>query len=349
MTAASPLRRTIAGTTRMFEEAAAAPAAVRRQLDLNADIMRRLGERLRAAPPRAVVTVGRGSSDNAATFARYLIETRLEILTASAPPSVSSVYAAAPGMAETLCLVISQSGHSPDLLATARSAAGAGALVVAMVNDAGSPLATMADVVIPLHAGPELSVAATKSFITALAAIAQLVGHWTQDTALLAALDGLPERLESAWELDWSAALPVLQPARHLYVVGRGPGVAVAQEAALKFKETCGLHAEAFSAAEVQHGPMALIGPGFPVLAFVPNDESLDGVEAAIQTFRAQGATVIAAGGRGADRLPVVDCHPMLMPIVQVQSFYRMVDGLAALRGFDPDQPPHLAKVTRTL
>jgi glucosamine--fructose-6-phosphate aminotransferase (isomerizing) len=349
--AAGPARHPLATPTptRMFAEAAAAPAAMRRQLDLNADIMRRLGERLRASPPRAVVTVGRGSSDNAATFARYLVETRLEILTASAPPSVSSVYAASPAMAETLCLVISQSGHSPDLLATARSAAAAGALVVAMVNDAASPLAQMADVVIPLHAGPELSVAATKSFIGALTAIVQLIGHWTQDAVLLAALDSLPTLLERAWDLDWTSCLPILEPARHLYVVGRGPGVAVAQEAALKFKETCGLHAEAFSAAEVQHGPMALIGPCFPVLAFVPDDESRGGVETAIQTFRAQGAAVIAIGGNGAGDLPVIDCHPMLTPIVQVQSFYRMVDGLAARRGFNPDQPPHLAKVTRTL
>lgn len=335
--------------TRMFVEAATSAAVVRQQLDRNEAVIRALADRLRAAPPRAVVTVARGSSDNAATFARYLIETRLEVLTASAPLSVSSVYDAAPGMTGTLCLVISQSGHSPDLLATARSAAHAGALVVAMVNDEASPLAAMADVVIPLHAGPELSVAATKSFIAALAAVVQLVGHWTGDAALLTALDKLPELLDRAWQLDWSACLPLLADAQHLYVVGRGPGLGIAQEAALKFKETCGLHAEAFSAAEVRHGPMTLVGPSFPVFAFVPNDESSGGVEAAIQAFLAQGAEVIGAGGDAPGRLAVVDCHPLLTPIVQIQSFYRLVNALAIARGFDPDRPQHLAKVTMTL
>lgn len=338
--------------TRMFAEAAAAPAAVRVQLARDADVIHALADRLRARPPRAVVTVGRGSSDNAATYARYLIETKLEILTASAAPSVSSVYAAAPAMAETLCLIISQSGHSPDLLATARSAAGAGALVVALVNDEASPLAALANIVVPLCAGPEVSVAATKSFITALSALAQLIANWTRDDTLLAGLDDLPSLLQRAWTLDWSAALPVLAEAKDLYVVGRGPGFSIAQEAALKFKETCGLHAEAFSAAEVRHGPAALIGPGFPLLAFVPNDETRDGVEAAVTAFGAQGASVLSAGGMtvsGAVTLPVVECHPVLTPLVQVQSCYRMVNALAVQRGYDPDRPPHLAKVTRTL
>lgn len=338
--------------TAMFSEAAETPARVAAQLRRNAPAVAALARRLQAAPPRAVVTIARGSSDHAATYARYLIETRLEVLTASLSPSISSVYGAQPALADTLCLAISQSGHSPDLLAAAAGAAGAGALVVAVVNDEASPLADLAPVTLPIGAGPEVSVAATKSFIGALAAVAQLVAAWSGDAILAASVEALPDQLAAAWEQDWSAALPVLRDAEHLYVVARGPMLAIAGEAALKFKETCGLHAEPFSAAEIRHGPLALVGPEFPVLTLVADDAARPGVEAAIAAFGAQGATVIVAGGAtGADaiHLPTVKVHPLLQPIVYAQSFYRLVEQLACQRGFDPDRPQYLAKVTRTL
>jgi glutamine---fructose-6-phosphate transaminase (isomerizing) len=337
--------------TRMFREAAEAPQAIARQLKANAPALAHLAQRLRARPPRAVVTFGRGSSDNAATFARYLIETRLGLVTASAPPSVSSVYDAQPDMAGMLCLVMSQSGRSPDLLAAAGAAKQAGALVVALVNDAASPLAAQADVTVPLGAGPELSVAATKSYLATLSAVTQLAALWMQDEALLAALDTLPDRLEAAWTQDWTPAVAPLAEAQDLYVLGRGVGFGIAQEAALKLKETCGLHAEALSAAEVRHGPMALVGSGFPVLAFAQADETLPGVEAVIQVCLANGAAVLKAGGAaqpGALSLPTVSAHPLVEPILFTQSFYRMVNQLAVARGYDPDHPPHLKKVTET-
>jgi glucosamine--fructose-6-phosphate aminotransferase (isomerizing) len=336
----------------MFREAAEAPSRVRAQLAANAPAARALADRLRAAPPRAVVTLGRGSSDHAATFARYLIETRLGIVTGSAAPSVSSIYDSAPGMKDSLCLAISQSGQSPDLLAAAQAAKAAGGFLVALVNDEASPLAALADAALPLKAGPELSVAATKSYIAALAGVVQLVAAWTEDTELAEALDGLPALLGKAWALDWNAALPHLVNARSLYVVARGLGFGVAQEAALKFKETCGVHAEAFSTAEVRHGPMALIGPGFPVLAFTQDDGTREGVDAVIAACVGQGAEVIKVGGGaqpGVLALAAVSAHPVLEPIACVQSFYRLVNALAVARGFNPDQPPHLAKVTETL
>jgi glucosamine--fructose-6-phosphate aminotransferase (isomerizing) len=335
----------------MFREAAEAPEAIRRQLQANAAVLKLLAARLRDQPPRAVVTLGRGSSDNAATYARYLIETRLGLVTASAPPSVSSVYDAAPDMTGMLCLVMSQSGRSPDLLAAAQAASAAGALVVALVNDADSPLAGLADVTVPLLAGPEISVAATKSFLATLSATAQLAALWLGDAALLAALDALPDHLHAAWAQDWSPAVAPLAEAQDLYVLGRGVGFGIAQEAALKLKETCGLHAEALSSAEVRHGPMALIGAGFPVLAFAQDDETQAGVETVIEACLAQGAAVIKAGGGdqpGALRLPSAPAHPLVEPILFTQSFYRMACQLAVTRGFDPDRPPHLKKVTET-
>jgi glucosamine--fructose-6-phosphate aminotransferase (isomerizing) len=335
----------------MFREAGEAAAVVRAQLHANRDRVAELAARLRQSPPRLVVTLGRGSSDHAATYARYLIETRLGVMTASLAPSVSSVYDQAPALDGALCLAISQSGRSPDLLSAAQSAAAGGALLVAMVNDEASPLAELAEMVIPLGAGPERSVAATKSYIAALSACARLCADWSGDVALTSGLEGLPDRLDEAWRADWSAALPALIQVTNLYVLGRGPGFGVAQEAALKFKETCGLHAEAFSSAELRHGPMALVGEGFPILAFVQYDETRAGVEAAAAACAAQGASVFQAGGTagpGVTSLASADAHAALQPILQAQSFYRLAAQLAAARGFDPDRPPHLAKVTET-
>jgi glutamine---fructose-6-phosphate transaminase (isomerizing) len=224
--------------------------------------------------------------------------------------------------------------------------------VVALVNDAASPLAELAEVTAPLLAGPELSVAATKSYIAALSAIVQLAAYWSGDAKLLAALEGLPGLLERAWALDWSAAIAPLHEAQSLYVLGRGLGFGIAEEAALKLKETCGLHAEAFSAAEVRHGPMALVGPGFPVLAFALGDEPRVGVVAATAAAAAQGAPVLKAGGAaqsGVISLPTEPACPVLEPIAYALSFYRLVNALALARGLDPDRPPHLSKITETL
>lgn len=337
--------------TRMAEESAQAPQVAADLLARNAEAAARLGRELRERPPRAVLTCARGSSDHAATYAKYLIETRTGLITASAAPSVSSIYAAVPEARDVLALAISQSGASPDLLATAKAAREAGARLVALVNAPDSPLAAMADLELPLWAGPELSVAATKSYLAALAAIAQLVAAWTEDAALEAALGALPDRMAEARALDWSAALPALEGASSLYVVARGPGFAAAQEAALKFKETCGLHAEAFSAAEVRHGPMALARDGFPVLVLAQDDPTRAGCERLAAELAEAGARVFIAGGvaRGAVALPAVAADPALQPILLAQAFYGMVEALARRRGFDPDRPPGLSKVTRTL
>jgi glucosamine--fructose-6-phosphate aminotransferase (isomerizing) len=340
----------------MYEEAGQSAKVVREQLIANQELMIELGELLRRMRPLAVVTIGRGSSDHAATFAQYLFETRLGVVASSSAPSVSSVFGAAPDMAGMVCIAISQSGKSPDLLAAVERAQSAGAFVIAFVNDVESPLAKLAERVAPLGAGKELSVAATKSFIASLSAITHLVASWAQDVTLMEALQGLPDLLDQAWSCDWSAAIEVLRGATNLYTVGRGVGFGAALEIALKFKETCGLHAEAFSAAEVQHGPMALVGPGFPVLALAQGDQSRPGIDALVETFVARGARVLLArdGRAGPDprsvlRLPSVAADPVLEPILYVQSAYRMLNALSLVRGFDPDRPPFLNKITETV
>jgi glucosamine--fructose-6-phosphate aminotransferase (isomerizing) len=337
--------------TRMFAEAAEAAVVVRTQRMANALLIADIAARLRAHPPAAVLTCARGSSDHAATYAKYLIETRLGTLVSSASPSVSSLYHAAPADERMLCMAISQSGRSPDLIATVEAAKSVGAATLALVNASGSPLGEIADMTLPLHAGPETSVAATKSYIAALAAIADLVAAWAGDEALDAALGVLPDRLGQAWQADWSPLVDHLADAKGLYVIGRGVGLGVAQEAALKFKETCGLHAEAFSAAEVRHGPMALVGPDFPLLVFRQSDETEAGIDALVAETIARGAPVLVTGQgpAGAVPLPSIAAHPAIEPILQIQSFYRAANALSLKRGFDPDRPPHLRKVTETV
>jgi glutamine---fructose-6-phosphate transaminase (isomerizing) len=339
--------------TAMFKEAAQAADVVQRQLSEDAPLYAALGERLRALNPPFVVTCARGSSDHAATYAKYLIETLAHRLTASYAPSVSSVYEAPlAGLRGALFIVISQSGKSPDLIRAASHARGAGATVVALLNTPDAPIASIADIVVPLRAGAEHSVAATKSFIASLSALAMMVAHWTQDPVLHAQLAQLPQHLRSAWALDWTPAVDALRSARSLFVVGRGLGLGVAQEAALKLKETCALHAEALSAAEVRHGPMAIVERGFPVLLCVPQDETREGFTALAQDFVNRGARVLLAGAEvdGALALPIPQHLPAaLAPIALAQTFYRFAAMLSLARGLNPDAPPHLSKVTQTL
>ncbi|MBA8885432.1 SIS domain-containing protein [Dokdonella fugitiva] len=337
-----------AESTRMYREIRESAAAIARQLEANRGVIGELAARLRRERPSLVATGARGSSDNAATFAKYLVETRLGVATTSAAPSVQSVYAARTALDGALFLAISQSGKSPDLVAQASAAREAGARVVAMVNVVESPLAAAADVVVPLHAGPELSVAATKSYLCSLSALLHLVAEWTGDTRLRDALAQVPDALEAGWHNDWSALVDGLAEARNLFVVGRGFGLSAAQEVALKFKETCGLHAEAFSAAEVQHGPMTLVERGFPVLFFAQHDDSYEGTMAVAGRFRERDARVWVAAPDGGELPFAATGDPACAPLLAVHRCYGAINALALRRGRDPDAPPHLRKVTET-
>lgn len=337
--------------TSMHREAAQAPEVVGRQLVENAVNAVRIGALLRQLNPRAVVTCARGSSDHAATYAKYLIETYTKTITSSAAPSVSSIYDAYPDMRGTLFIAISQSGKSPDLLAAVEGAKQRGAYVLALCNSTSAPLATTADALLPLSAGAETSVAATKTFIASLSAIAQLLSSWTQSRELANALSGAPDQLAQAWACDWSGAVPVFAGATNLFVIGRGFGLGVAQEAALKLKETCAIHAEAFSSAEVKHGPMTLVREGFPVLMLSQNDETRAGMQSLAQEFAGRRARVASAGFEipAGLALPTVASHPIIEPLLMILSFYKLANAVALARGLNPDAPPHLNKVTETV
>ena len=333
----------------MFAEAAEAAAVV--EALLRSSEVARIGAAIRSLAPRTVITCGRGSSDHAATFAKYLIETRTGIPTASAAPSIASVYETRARADGCLCLAISQSGRSPDLLATVESLKLGGARVLALVNDASSPLAELADEVLPLGAGTETSVAATKSYIASLFAVAAVVAEWTGDERMRGETGAAPDLLREAWQADWSAVAEQLADASSMYVVGRGMGLGIAQEAALKLKETSQIHAEALSGAELHHGPMALVKAGFPILVFTQDDETGPGTEKLCAELAGRGGRVFVAGREiaGTTSLPMPEAPALLQPILQIQSFYRAANALALARGLDPDRPPHLAKVTETI
>ena len=339
--------------TRMATEAAEAPAVIDRLLREQRGALERIGADLRANPPRAILTVARGSSDHAATYLKHIVEARGGVLVASFSPSTASVYGSAPDAAGMLAVALSQSGASPDLLASMAAARSAGARTLALVNVADSPLAQSADSMVALGAGPERSVAATKSFLAMLAASAALVAHWTEDGELLSALDGITGALARAWDADWSPLVAGLADVRGLYVIGRGPGFGAAQEMALKLKETCQLQAEAFSAAEVRHGPMALVGQDLPLLVLRQDDEAAAGTDELVRDALAKGARVFVASAgsppEGAVHLPIPATHPTLAPLAGVQAFYRAANALSLARGLDPDRPPHLRKVTETV
>lgn len=336
----------------MAREVAEIPDAARRFLTLTAGATARAATAMRAADPALIVTVARGSSDHAATYLKYAVELLAGIPVASVGPSIASIYRRPLRLGRAGCIGISQSGQSPDIVEMMRAAGDGGALTVAITNHAGSPLAAASAHCLALESGAEQSVAATKTFVSSVLAGLALLAEWQEDDALRVAVAGLPEAFAQALALDWSPLAARLSRAQSLYVLGRGPAFAIANEAALKFKETCGLHAESFSAAEVLHGPAAIVQAQFPVLALGVEDAALPRLMETAARLVAQGADVFLTGADvpGAVRLASVPgLHPLCAPLVLAVSFYAFIEALARRRGFDPDVPPHLRKVTETV
>jgi len=338
----------------MAEELREAPDAVRRQQHALAVPLGALVSRLKSRPPRLVVTCARGSSAHAATFAKHLVELHLGIPVAAMAPNIATVYRRPLRLDGQLFLAVSQSGRSDDLVEAALMARDAGALTAAIVNAADSPLAAASEFVLPIAAGPELSIAATKTFVATVAASLRLVAAWAASEPLSGAIARLPARLAAATELDWTIALGALAGADSLIAIGRGPTLAIAREAALKLKEIANRHAEAFSGAEFLHGPVALVEPRYPILMLLPGDAAAEGLWRLAADLAGKGAALFIAGARenkvaGPERLPALaPDHPETDAVCLIQSFYAMMVQLAARLGIDPNRPRHLQKVTRT-
>lgn len=326
------------------------PAVVERQLREVGSAYREIGTRLDSLDFSTAISNVRGTSDHAATYLKYLLEIRRGIPLASMGPSVASVYGSKLRLGGQLCATISQSGASRDLWLLQDAAAAAGAATLAIVNDTASPIARGAALLAPMHAGSERAVAATKTYVTSLVAIAAIVAAMDGDLRLAEAFKRLPEVLANALDQDWSAAVDTFADAGSVFTISRGPGLSVAAEAALKLKETCGLHAEAFSAAEVRHGPIALARPRFCALIFSSRDEGRASILDADRMMRDSGATVLRCeSGSSAELSFVAPAHPLLDPISQAVSFYTCVARTAEARGLDADRPGNPAKVTVTV
>ncbi|QYF95875.1 SIS domain-containing protein [Massilia sp. PAMC28688] len=335
----------------MLKEAMSASECVAQQLAQDVERYADLGRKLRSTNFDTALTIARGSSDHAANYCAYLIMARMGRVVASLPMSLITLNKAPIETRDTLAIAVSQSGQSPDVVDPMRYFRDGEATTIALVNDIESPLAQAAEWAMPLHAGKEQSVAATKSFIASLVAGARLVSQWQYDAELMDGICDLPDALRRASEVDWSRALDVLAPARNIMVVGRGISFPIALESALKFKETSALQAEAFSGAEIKHGPMALIEEGYPLLIFATRGPTQASVLQLASEMRTRGAKVLLAAPEDvAERdltLPTA-ATPDLDPIVAVQAFYIMAAHLSRARGMDPDRPRHLSKVTRT-
>ncbi|MCR8724394.1 SIS domain-containing protein [Frigidibacter sp. ROC022] len=336
----------------MLSEAGESPQVIARLLERAGPQWAQLAEAIRTRGISLISTAARGSSDHAATVFKYLMEIETGLPVVSIGPSIASVYKRPLKLGNAMHITVSQSGASPDILAMQAAAKAGGALTVAVVNVEDSPVAQAADVVLALGAGPERSVAATKSFIASVVALAGIAAAASGDDQLMQGLKRLPEALSATEGLDFQPALRLLAETRSFYIGARGPGYGIALEAALKGKEVAGLHAEAFSLAELIHGPLQLVGAGFPVLAFLPDDPGLSGNLATLKRVQALGAQTIALSSVEvpglAMRLPGTGCG-LIDPLVGLLVYYRLIEGVARAKGLDPDHPEKLSKVTETL
>jgi glucosamine--fructose-6-phosphate aminotransferase (isomerizing) len=334
----------------MIEEALASAEAVAGQEGLDKTLTQ-LARAIAGDAPNLALTVARGSSDHAASYFAYLTMARAGVPVVSLPMSLVTLHRAPLQVAGQLAVAVSQSGQSPDVVETMMALEAARATTVAFVNVVDSPLTRACQWLVPLGAGVERSVAATKSYICALTALARLVGHWRRDPMLLQALLRLPEQFVKVAPADGERAIKVLATAERAMVIGRGLGFAVALEAALKLKETSSIQAEAFTSAEVRHGPMSLVDAGYPVLVFALRGPEQAGLLDLARSVRARGAQVILAAPRDVTErditLNVAD-EEALDPILAIHAFYLLVARVAEARGLDPDVPRHLAKVTMT-
>jgi glutamine---fructose-6-phosphate transaminase (isomerizing) len=312
----------------------------------------RIANQLREADPTLVATVARGSSDHVAGFLKYAIELETGLPVASLGPSIASVYERQMRLSNCATIAISQSGKSPDIISMVSNARRGGSLTIALTNVISSPLVMQSNLALDILAGPELSVAATKSFVNSAIAGLLILAQWTENNALQNALQGLPDALSNAVSCDWTPLGQALQGRNSLYILGRGPSFPIAGEAALKFKETSNLHAEAYSAAEVMHGPVSIVSNGFPVLVLAARDKAEAKTIAVCDQLVAQGANVFVTSSlpTKATTLPFAKTnHGITDALVQIVSFYGFAEMLSRHRGLNPDSPNFLAKVTETI
>jgi glutamine---fructose-6-phosphate transaminase (isomerizing) len=307
------------------------------------------GERIAAAAPRFVLIAARGTSDHAALYAKYLAEVRMRLPVGLASPSALTIYGAAPDMREVLFVAVSQSGRSPDLVDSLRVARARGATSVAVTNDLDSPLAHAAEIAVDIRAGAERAVAATKTYTAELLALCLLFGgpDAARDAAPVAPAAARTLALTPADRLAELAA--GLRHADRVVVTARGYSYATAREAALKLMETSYLSAQAFSGADLLHGPLAMIEESVPVIAISSPGRGGEAMAPALERLTTLGAHILCVGTGAQLPIAAEGIAEHLLPILEILPLQRLAWRLALDRGIDPDHPRGLSKVTQTL
>ncbi len=342
----------------MIREIREQPEVLARLLDAELGSVGRLAAGLRRRPPSAVFLAARGTSDNAALYGHYLFETLLRIPAGLASPSVVTIYHKTPRLRGTLVIGLSQSGRSADIVQYLEAARAAGAQTVAITNDARSPLARAAQASLLLHAGVERSVAATKTYTAQLTLLSLLVAAIAGNHQLLNDHYRLPGLVDRALKGEDAVRRLSLRLSRmqRCIITARGYNFATAREAALKLKETAYVAAEALSSADLLHGPIAVVGPRFPVILVAPPGPPRAHLIRVARRLAAQGAySIVLSSGRAFDGLArtvlrapagvdeILSPHAYIVPL-QLLAYH-----LTLTRGLDPDRPRGLRKVTRVL
>jgi len=343
------------------QEIAEQPVTLERLLNEEAGTARQIAQAIRAFDPAFLAIAARGTSDNAARYAQYLFGAQARLPVALATPSLHTLYEAPPNLSRAVVIGISQSGRGEDIRQVVADARGQGALTIGITNDPESPVAQAADYHLPLRAGEEISLAATKTYTAQLAAIAMLVTALTGDDAMSEALAKLPQY--AAQMLGEFIAGPLGEPAwveRYRYMsefatIGRGYNYCTAFEINLKVKELCYLSGDAYSEADFRHGPIAVIHPGFPVIAVAPAGKTLPGMVDLLDKLHERLAELLVISNdeaafqhaQRAMRLPA-DIPEWLTPIVAIMHGQVFAMRLAMVKGHEVDRPRGLTKVTVT-
>jgi glucosamine--fructose-6-phosphate aminotransferase (isomerizing) len=332
------------------------PELLQRLLGTAAERVEVVARAVREREVDVVVIAARGTSDHAALYGQYVLGARNGLLVAPASPSLFSVYGAPPRVRHALVIGISQSGRSPDVVAVLEDARRQGSTTVAITNDPDSDLAAAADHVIELMAGPERAVAATKTYLAELAIIAMLSSALSGDDGSAAELRAIPAALRRVLAEEGAivelAGRWAAEPA--CAVLARGFHYATAREWALKLKELAHLLADPYSGADFQHGPITLVGAGFPVLAVVTSGPVRDGMAELLGRLRDRGARLLVASDDPellalGDPIRLPPAPEWLSPLVAILPAQLFAYHLALARGLDTEAPRNLSKVTLTL
>lgn len=332
------------------------PEALLRLLEHRGEIAAVAAELVRRAP-RLVRFVGHGSSDNAASYGVYAFGLLPGWTAVRDSISLCVYYDAELDFSDSVVIALSQSGRTPDVVEYVARARRRGAFTVAVTNDQAADLAVAADACIPLRAGPELSVAATKTYVNQLAVLALLAGAVAgRGEEIGESIDAVSSGMADAFEdLERQASTLAARFAYvgRMFVIGRGPEYATAREIALKLKETCRIAAEALTATDLTHGPVTAVDPLFPVWVIASRDASLPAVIAAARSAKAAGAAVVASGDAAREiespafSLPApAAALALLSPLLSVVPGQLFAWALACAKSLDPDRPTHLHKIT---